>query len=838
MYVSRSGPIQIIMRDRGFGWEVTRDTTRRAVLASVLAAGSAGLAASDAAALLDSFAPLSGETWDAADRSLPETVESPHGAATVARDEFGVPQVEADAEPAAYFAVGYCQGFDRLFAMDLQRRAMRGRLSEVIGEATLDSDEFNVAMGFTDAAEATWNVVSETRAGPLVEAFADGVNAAMDDLPLPLESELIGYEPGPWTPVDSMLMEKQISWTLTGSFGELRRALVADRLGADRAETLFPTRYDHDETILDGTETRLGEAPESVPGADERRSGGRPADSASPVNPVLTDWLSGFESPTGVGSNSWVVSGDHTASGTPIVAYDPHLSLQAPPLWYEQSVDTPERSVRGATFSGVPFVIAGANDRGAWSFTNLGADVLDCYRYEIDEAGDRYRYGGEWRPFEVDRRETIPVAGGEDRELRVRRTVHGPLIEREEQTVGVAWTGHTATRTTTAIEAYGRSEGVDDLLEATRDFDLPTQNLVYADADGRTLYYATGRLPIRRTDGEVVAGDRIFDGSAGEGEWRGFEPFGESSWDGFVPFAEKPHAIDPDVLTTANQRPTDDPAHYVGVDYATPYRGARIADRIADAVGDEGDAGSGAGTTDPDFHRGLQSDIRDGRAPELVPELVAAVRDRSDPDPSLADAADALDGWDYRMSRESRAALLFARYLPAFRERVFGPAFSDADLDDSYYPSDWTLARLPDDDPLFDGRSRAALAVAALRDALAEVDEAGWEAYGDYSTTRAMAHPLGGEAPFLNYDELPADGSPATVKNYRVESSVGSSWRMVVRPGTDATAVLPGGNSGDYFSEHYDDQLRRWLDNDQRPMPLGAGGEPAVRFEPTGEGSQ
>ena len=816
---------------------MTRDTTRRTVLASVLAAGTAGLAASDAADLLDSFAPLSGDAWDAADRSLPETVESPHGPASVARDEFGVPQVESDSEPAAYFAVGYCQGVDRLFAMDLQRRVMRGRLSEVIGDATLDGDEFNIAMGFADAAEATWEVVAETRAGPLVEAFADGVNAAMASLPLPLEFELIGYEPEPWTPVDSMLMEKQISWTLTGSFAELRRAVAADHLGAERAETLFPTRYDHDYPILDGTETRLGPTREAARVTGERvggtnaAKGERPGD-GDPVDPALTDWLSGFESPTGVGSNSWVVSGEHTVSGTPILAYDPHLSLQAPPLWYEQSVTTPERSVRGATFSGVPFVIAGANDRGAWSFTNLGADVLDCYRYDIDDAGDRYEYDGEWRPFEVDERVDVPVAGGEDRELRVRRTVHGPLIEREGETVGVRWTGHTATRTTAAIEAYGRSEGIDDLLAATRDFDLPTQNLVYADADGRTLYFATGRLPIRRTDGEVVDGDRVFDGSAGEGEWSGFEPFGESSWEGFVPFAEKPHAIDPGVLSTANQRPVDDPTHYVGVDYATPYRGARIADRLEGAI--DGSEGS----TDPGFHRALQNDVRDGRAPELVPELVSAVRDRSAPDQSLVDAAAALEEWDYRTRRDSRAALLFARYLPAFRERVFGPAFSDAGLDDSYYPSDWTLARLPDDDPLFDGRSRADVAVAALRDALAEVDDAGWETYGDYNTTRAMAHPVGGEAAFLNYDELPADGSPATVKNYRVESAVGSSWRMVVRPGTDATAVLPGGNSGDYFSEHYDDQLRRWLANDQRPMPLGGGGEPAVRFEPPTEGSR
>ena len=722
--------------------------------------------------------------------------------------------------------------------MDLQRRVMRGRLSEVIGEATLDSDEFNVAMGFADAAAATWDAVAETRAGPLVEAFADGVNAAIEDLPLPLEFELIGYEPEPWTPVDSMLMEKQISWTLTGSFAELRRALVADRLGSERAETLFPTRYDHDDPILDGTETRLseGRGAESLRGAGERapnlEATSNVGGGADPVDPELTDWLSGFESPTGVGSNSWVVSGEHAASGSPIVAYDPHLSLQAPPLWYEQSVDTPERSVRGATFSGVPFVIAGANDRGTWSFTNLGADVLDCYRYDIDEAGDRYEYDGEWRPFEVDERETIPVAGGEDREVRVRRTVHGPLIEREDQTVGVAWTGHTATRTTVAIEAYGRSEGIDDLLDATRNFDLPTQNLVYADADGRTLYFATGKLPIRRTDGEVVDGDRVFDGSAGEGEWAGFEPFGESSWEGFVPFAEKPHAIDPDALSTANQRPIDDPIHYVGADYATPYRGARIAERLDDAIASDD-------PVDPDFHRDLQRDVRDGRADQLVPDLVAAVeeRDASAGADRLAAAAATLDAWDRRMAADSRGALVFDRWLDRFRELTVGSAFDAVDLDETYYPNDWVLATLPADDPLFDDRSRERTMTAALAAALDEVDEAGWETYGDRNSTAAITHPLGGEAPFLNYEAIPADGSPATVMNYRVDDAVGSSWRMVVRPGEDAAAVIPGGNSGDYFSDHYDDQLRDWLANDQKPMSLDPDGDAGETVRFRGESS-
>jgi len=511
------------------------------------------------------------------------------------------------------------------------------------------------------------------------------------------------------------------------------------------------------------------------------------------------------------------------------VAYDPHLSLMAPPLWYEQRVETPERSVRGATFPGVPFVIAGASDRATWSFTNVGADVLDCYRYEVDDAGERYRYEGEWREFETETRE-IPVAGGEDREPETRRTVHGPFIEREGRHVGVAWTGHTATRTTLAIDELGRADGFDDALAATRKFDLPTQNLVYADADGRTMYYATGQLPIRRIDGEVVAGDRVFDGSVGEGEWEGFEPFGRSSWSGFVPFEEKPHAIDPDVLSTANQRVIDDPTHYVGVDYAAPYRGARIADRL--------DAGvAGDDPIDPAFHRELQRDVRDGRADRLVPDLAAALeeRDAADGSDRLAAAAATLDAWDRRMAADSRGALLFDRWLDRFRELVFEPAFGDVDLGEAYYPNDWVLARLPPVDPLFAERSREEAMVAALSAALDEIAEAGWETYGDRNTTAAITHPLGGEAPFLNYPTLPADGSPVTVMNYRVDDAVGSSWRMVVRPGEDATAVIPGGNSGDYFSEQYDDQLRDWLANDQKPMSLDPESEAGETVDFRGE---
>ncbi|UWG47533.1 Acyl-homoserine lactone (AHL) acylase PvdQ [Halanaeroarchaeum sp. HSR-CO] len=800
-----------------------RETTRRRVLAGILGAGVGGLTLSSASDLLDQFAPLSGGLWDAADRELPSTVESPHGNATLQVDDYGVPHIDAASERAAYFAVGYVQAFDRLFQMDLQRRVMGGRLSEVVGEATLESDEFHVAMDFTGAAEATWDLIQAGPVGPLVEAFADGVDASMQSDQLPLEFELLEYEPRRWTPVDTMLMEKQISWGLTGNFGALRRAVLADRLGSELVQELFPERLDHDVPILRDeldTTRNQGSMDATIRNLDEAS---KTADSEAVTGgKALIDWLSMFESAPGIGSNSWVVSGDHTATGSPLLAYDPHLELMVPPVWYEQHVETPENSVRGVTFPGVPFVIAGRNGYGVWSFTNVGADVLDVYDYEIDEDGERYRYEGEWRDFDTERRK-IRVSDGEDRSRTIRKTVHGPVLEREGRRVGVAWTGHSATRTTEAIYEFGHNEGLDAMLESTKKFDLPTQNLVYADADGRTMYYATGKLPRRRIDGEVVPGNRIFDGSAGAGEWEGFTPFGESTWEGFVPFDEKPHAIDPAVLATANQRVVDDPRHYIGTAYSTPYRGARIYERLEERL-------ESGGPMDLSFFQDLQTDVYDGRAADLVPELVDATTG-TDLSSKATAAVDALDDWNYLMERDSYAALVFARWIDAFVEATVEPTFSEADLDDSYYPSDWVVAKLSPDSPLYEDRSRKDTMVDSLRTALQEIEENGWSTYGDWNTTRAVSHPLGSEAGFLNYREEPMGGSPVTVKNFRVEDDVGSSWRMIVTPGGDAGSVLPGGNSGDYFSSHFDDQLDLWIEGELKPMRRTHDGDIRVAFE-------
>jgi len=816
--------------------------SRRSVIAALLGGSLGGATLTDARSYLDRFAPLSGAVWGSATADTPNRVATPFGRATVRYDDAGVPTVEGANEQSLYFAVGYVHAADRLFEMDLIRRRMRGTLSAAVGERTVESDRFHRQMDFLGAAEASWRAVRDTVAGDAMRAYAAGVEVHRTSEPLPLEFRLLDYEPEPWTPVDSMLVEKQISWGLTGSFRTLRRAAAVDALGESAGSTLFPDRMDHDVPILrrDGRQTtdsdsagedtddaaaldRPSGGPRDV-GSDSRSTGSGGRDTASNLT-SLGSWLDDFDSDPGIGSNSWLVSGEHTDSGQPLLANDPHLTLMAPPVWYQMHQRHPGMRVAGVTFPGVPFVVIGENAAGAWGFTNVGADVLDVYTYETRDG--EYRYGDEWRSFDTDE-QTIEVSDGDDRTVTVRKTVHGPVLEREGRRVGVAWTGLQASRTAVAVRELDRSDGREDALDALRKFDTPTQNVVYADRDGNTAYWVTGLIPARGGGTESVRGDRVFDGSAPEGEWPGYEPYGEPDREtGWIPFDEKPGVRDPSYVGTANQRVVDDPDYYLSEAYSAPFRGRRIYDLLDErAAADE--------PFDFAFLRRVQRDVLDERARSFVPVILDA---RDEMDDRARAAADRLDGWDYRMDRDSRAALVFERFVAHYRRAVFDPVFDAVGLDDSYDPNDWVLLGLGPDSPWFTDppaddvgeRARASVVAAAMSDTAAEIDDEGYETYGDYNRT-AVDHPFG--LGFLNYPRLPTDGSPHTVRNFRKESSVGSSFRFLARfDGDPSLGMIPGGNDGEYFSDHYSDQLRAWADAEYRPIRPRTRGEPAVRFE-------
>ena len=793
---------------------MSSDLTRRAVLAALAGAGPVGAALSPVGEFLEAIAPLSGDVWRSTGR--PEgTVESPHGPATITYDDYHVPHVEAETEAAAYFAVGYAQAADRLAQMDLFRRRAEGTLAAAVGEPGRETDRFATKMDFRGAAEASREGIRGTDAEVAVKAFADGVNAYIEENPPGIEFDILGYEPDEWTVTDTALVGTQLSWSLTGSFRTLREEVLRETFDPETYRHLYPDAFDHGVPII-----RPDETDGDISGVGERAST-RQVESGSDgsISPEFVDWLATFEPPPLSGSNGWVVSGDVTASGQPLVCNDPHLALQAPPIWYQLHVTIGDRTVRGSAVVGTPFPTIGENDHGAWGLTNVGADVIDFYEYETD--GDRYRYDDEWREFDTETR-TIEVAGGDNEEVEIRKTVHGAYLDRavdgEERAIGVAWTGMSDTREIEAIHGWSRSTGVEEFRAATAKMDVPTQNLHYADREGNTLYQMSGKLPIRRVDGDIVSGNCVFDGSAGEGEWTGFEPFGSSSWEGFVPFEEKPSVRGADYVATANQRTVDDPAYPIGHSFASGFRAIRIEEAIQERLSE--------GAIDREFARALQTDTLSVRARMLVPAILDA-RDRM---PAAAeDWLDELAEWDYRMDPDSPAALVFAHFYEAFREATWADDFEERGLDDSYWPQEWVLVTLPANSDCFGG-DRGAVMTEAMATAVDTIENDGWETYGDYNRT-AIDHPFGDSVSGLNYERHPTGGAPMTVRAFSTEDDHGASYRLVAPVGGESLDVIPGGNDGSPLGDSYEDQLSLWATGEYRRTDDPPDGDPDITVE-------
>ena len=747
---------------------------------------------------LNLLAPFSGSLWK---QSHEKVVPNPYGHAEVYYDEYGVPHVVAENEMALAFAVGYVQAKDRLFQMDLQRRLMRGQLSEVFGEDFFESDVFHIKMDFAGAANASWMVLKDTELGDMLKAYSEGVNYYIENGELPVEFKLAGYRPEKWKPEDSLIIGKEIEWGLTGNFWDLKRALIVKKLGIEALE-LYPSYMNHSYPII---RTEI-------------------------VNKSLLEWLKPFEAKKGMGSNNWVVSGKYTANGKPMLANDPHLLLTIPPVWYEMHFKVGEWNVRGVTFPGIPLVVIGMNDHLAWGFTNVGADVIDFYYYIWKDG--KYYYKGQWlEPKKVIKKVRVKTDKGlEDRKVVVEKTIHGPVLEKYGSKVAVAWTGLSATREALALYKYDHARNLAEFMEGLRYFDVPAQNVVYADIYGNIMYYPAGRYPIRTVNGEEVPGNVIFNGSAGEGEWKGFKPYGVSTWDGFIPFDEIPHLINPEYVGTANQRVVFRYQHYLGdsMYFADPYRGMRIYEMLDKAVK--------SGKITPEFFMKMQRDVYSKPAEFFTPFIFQAEDRMSE---KAREYAEELRGWDFRMVKNSRSALIFAIWLDYFVNETFKDEFYSAGLDKSYYPHLFVLQNLPASSRWFDDirtpkrETREDIVARAMEMTVKEIEEKGYKVYGDYNRLD-IRHPFSSVVKFLDYQSMAMNGSTYTVFNFRRAvdwgtglAQAGSSWRMIVNFDKNY-CVIPGGNSGNYFSEHYSDQLEMWANGKYKQLDFEVRGEKIV----------
>ncbi|WP_084957396.1 penicillin acylase family protein [Thermoactinospora rubra] len=574
-------------------------------------------------------------------------------AVEVYRDRFGIPHIYADTPEDLFLAQGYVHAQDRFWEMDFRRHVTAGRLSELFGRSTLDQDKAIRTMGWRRVAEKELPELRESTRRYL-DAYAEGVNAWLaahpDASARSFEYSVLkltnrDYRPEKWTAVDSVAWLKAMAWDLRSNVEtEIDRALTATRLPPQRVAQLFPEYpFDrHDPIVTQGAISGDRFDPQAMPGDADAAL----IETAAETLQAVPDLMSSRDR-DGIGSNSWVVSGDHTTTGKPILANDPHLSATMPSVWYQAGLHCRTKSqecpfdLTGFTFSGVPGVIIGHNDRIAWGFTNLGPDVADLFLEKVE--GDTYLYKGETRPLEK-RTETIKVAGGDPVTLEVRSTVHGPLVGEvlkidpgaEANAVALQWTALTPGASADAIFAMNEARDWHEFRAAASLFEVPAQNLIYADVDGRIGYQAPGRIPVRlKGDGTVPV-----PGWTGEYDWKPAP----------IPFDQLPSVTDPPegYIVTANNAVIDSRRYgpLLTKDWAYGYRSQRIIERIKQALQ--------KGKISAQTMAEIQQDSHNGLAATLVPHLMRV--------PLAGPAAEArklLEGWDGWQTVSSRPAAYF-----------------------------------------------------------------------------------------------------------------------------------------------------------------------------------
>ena len=461
----------------------------------------------------------------------------------IALDVSGIPWIRAATAEDGAAALGFMHARDRMFQMDLGRRAASGRLSEIAGSSTLRIDRTMRILGLRRSAEAELaGLQPGTRA--LLEAYARGVNAwiGLEGRYAAPEFLVLGA-PEPWTPVDSLLWGKTMALYLSGNWRqELSRAALVPALSPEAVRALWPAQ-----DTTPGPQADLGAASERVLAA-------------------LPTFPEAFTLPSSA-SNEWAVSGAHTASGKPLLAGDPHLGFSMPAIWYLARIDTPDGVLAGATAPGVPFLIIGHNGHIAWTFTTTGADTQDVF-VETPAGDGRYAAPGGALAYET-HAETIHVLFGADQVLQVRSTRHGPVISDVDAkpgepvlavSIASLQPGDTAAD---GLLALNRAQSVAAAGETAAAISAPVQNLLVADAE-HIGQFTTGRVPVRR---------------AGDGAMPVAGADGAHDWTGFAAGAQLPHVVDPASgrIVNANERvaPPDFPV-FLGRDWFGDWRAQRI----------------------------------------------------------------------------------------------------------------------------------------------------------------------------------------------------------------------------------------------------------------------
>ncbi len=722
----------------------------------------------------------------------------------IVRDRWGIAHIYAKNQDDLFFAQGFVAAQDRLFQLDLWRRIGLGETAEIFGEEAIEADRFARLVHYRGDMRAEWTSYAPD-AQAIATAFTAGINACIDSLSsgtadggsrggkLPIEFQLLGYEPKKWRPED--VLARMSGIIMSGNWHrEIARAQLVAKVGLEQARRLAPT--DPQRAWAPDADLDLAAITPDI------NRGYAAATRVLKFQPVATE------------SNNWVIDGTRSASRKPLLASDPHRALALPSLRYLVHLHAPGWNVIGSGEPALPGVALGHNERIAWGFTIVGTDQADLYVEETNPSDPRqYKVGDRWEPMRIVH-DKLRVRGRSEVPLELRFTRHGPVIHQDEKrhvAVALKWAGSgPGGAAYLASLSVGRAGNRQEFLAALARWRIPSLNFVYADIDGDIGWVAAGAMPIRKSwDGLLPV-----PGAAGKHEWQGY-----------LAVEDQPQSFRPAShwLATANHNILPQGyRHQVAYDWAPPHRFLRIQERLTAA----------RKFTLEDF-QSIQHDVTSLPARELV-----AVLKRVEIAAELAPYARLLTAWDGVLLRESPTGALYAVWLQELQAALFNSRMPPETRTDRFdlRSINVLLKQLAEPDAAWFGDDPAKARDELMRSALAKAvertkkllgDDVGRWSWGRLHTA-TLAHPLASMGPAyekaFNLAAVARPGDVSTPNNTRHEDDFrqvhGASYRHVLdlADWDRGLATSTPGQSGQPGSPHYDDLLTLWAEGRYFPL--------------------
>ncbi len=721
--------------------------------------------------------------WLNAPLSGAQTTNAVAAQTRIYRDGHGVPHIFAETLNDGYAALGYLHASDRLFQMEMMRRAGSGRLAEILGSDLINYDKKMRALGFYAAVKPYFDSLAPDAKAAL-EAYAKGVNAYLEKGKLPAEFTLLNFKPATWNAWDGLIWAKMMAWQLSGNLDDeiLREQLLQKGWKLDYINALYPPLDKNVPTTLKPMEWIRSKEPVAKQA------------NVQPTIPVertraaaLPSIADAYEKLPHTASNAYVIAGQHTQSGKPILANDPHLQLQSPILWYLARIVMPQGELKGATAPGIPFFPLGQNSHVAWGFTTSNIDVQDITF--VDDTNTNFKQ----------RNETIHVKGAQDVQIVVEENESGVVlngivpaitaITPPHKKAVLQFTGFTKNdKTAQALYNMNIATSAAAIEAALNDYSVPPQNLVYADKSGHIGYVAVGTVPKRTTDGFLASTNTFWNGS----------------------ITQTLRLKDPDagVIMTANQAIMDDKACAqfscaFARDWAEPYRAMRLEALFDDAF-------TANTKFDAQHASGAMLDITSTAATRFLPILLRGVEGKNETEKQILTA---LAKWNGTMERASPEPLIYHAWLDALMKQVFGENYTA----DTMWPRMWALEQ----QSIAETTIRAAFDTAIA--ALTKRHGSTWWAWrwGD-DHHAPLKHPLWSHVPVLSgltSLKIETDGDGHTLKraapgNYARPFDVehGAGYRGVYDLANPEKSlfIIAGGESGQIFAKHYGDLRDKW----------------------------